>query len=148
MTTWRDNAKCLGQPTAWFDYENLPTGAARKDAAARTLCRGCPVISDCRLDALENWDITRGHVVGGIPVPSTNTGRNAAHHRLAIEANVAIPEPAKGRPRGQRLTANCAECSRAMRGGRERLADRPGTVLFAGRGLCSTCYKSGKRAAA
>jgi hypothetical protein len=35
----------------------------------------------------------------------------------------------------------CTECCRPMRGARESLASRPGTIGYGSRGLCTGCYK-------
>ena len=41
---------------------------------------------------------------------------------------------------------HCEECGRRMRNARMKAADYPGTVIFAGKGVCTACRDAAKRA--
>lgn len=41
---------------------------------------------------------------------------------------------------------HCRECGRRMRSSWMKLADRPGTVQYAGHGVCKSCASSAERA--
>ena len=55
QTRWWERAACAGVPFALFDTakeRGVPTGPEQKRrAAARVICEGCPVITECRTDA-------------------------------------------------------------------------------------------------
>ena len=40
----------------------------------------------------------------------------------------------------------CEECGRRMRSSRMKVEDYPGTVIFAGKGVCTACRDASKRA--
>lgn len=61
--SWRSRAACLGADTnLWFPT----TGEAVSAAAAKLVCAGCPVQTECLLDALETDDAVGGGVRGGL----------------------------------------------------------------------------------
>ena len=81
MTTWwRDRAKCRGRNPRYWDL----AGRTHLDAetAARTICRGCPVIAECALDAIDHGDA--GVIRAGVCLWPRGHGsqRDADTHRL------------------------------------------------------------------
>lgn len=62
LRPWQDDAACRGDPSGlFFPVEPERRGArARREARAKAVCRGCPVLELCREHALrvdEPWGI-------------------------------------------------------------------------------------------
>lgn len=52
---WVDHARCIGRSDLFFGALGERPGAReRREAAAKELCRGCPVMLACRADARTN----------------------------------------------------------------------------------------------
>jgi WhiB family redox-sensing transcriptional regulator len=64
-TDWRDHAACLGQDPELF-YPNI--GEERRDAI--TICRTCPVTTQCLQEALDFGD---RHGIWGATTPNDRT---------------------------------------------------------------------------
>lgn len=46
----------------------------------------------------------------------------------------------------QRAASHCHDCGRPMRRSNQSILDQPGTVIYGGKGLCGTHYKTYKAA--
>lgn len=69
---WRDRAQCLGDDPNNYSLERREHHKTDRQATARDLCRGCPVMSDCATDALE--PLAYSTVRGGVWIPSPSAG--------------------------------------------------------------------------
>jgi WhiB family redox-sensing transcriptional regulator len=53
--SWMDEAACKGRTSLFFGIAGeRPERRARREASARRVCAGCPVLGACRADAREN----------------------------------------------------------------------------------------------
>lgn len=92
---WRENPDrhCAGLPIATIDTDTY--GKSGRDDAARRICEGCPVITDCRTAALENWSHESGVILAGVAIPSGNdkNERRRAYRALQCGRFLASPRP-------------------------------------------------------
>lgn len=149
---WRDDAQCYGMELDSFDVDLIP--ADERTLAARKICGGCPVIAECRTDAINNWHLTVGIIVGGVAVPTADHGRARA---LALLQN--SPHPAKftlkpkapkakrpPKPNPTRRPKNCTQCAAPLAPARTTLDQIPeGHRVHRGHGLCDACYLRARR---
>lgn len=91
-TAWLKDAQCLEMN--WDDFDIPPAvrgdtpeqGLRRKWAYAGELCQGCPVITECALDALDQEDTEI--IRAGVPLPMKgNTSYRRAQTALQIIAD-------------------------------------------------------------
>ena len=51
--SWQLRGNCLGHPLdVFFPEDVLKSGLRRREEVAKTICRGCPVLPECREHAL------------------------------------------------------------------------------------------------
>lgn len=77
--SWMARAKCLHEAPALFDPLSYPP-QDRKEAA-RDLCRGCPVIGDCALFAVQHR-CTEWIYAGEVMPPSSGHSAHRVYARL------------------------------------------------------------------
>ena len=55
---WADHGHCRELPDLFYNAEDESKGLRRrKEAAATKICRGCPVLAECREQALANSEL-------------------------------------------------------------------------------------------
>lgn len=85
--TWQDHAACAGMYNLFDGPENqqqpLTVQQRRTQRLAQTICRTCPVITQCRTWALHTYR-DNGAIIGGM------TG----YDRRVLRARYGIPRPA------------------------------------------------------
>jgi WhiB family redox-sensing transcriptional regulator len=55
---WADRGACTALPDLFYNAEDEPKGVRRrKEAAAKKLCAGCPVLAECRAHAMANREL-------------------------------------------------------------------------------------------
>ncbi len=63
---WKDRAACVdADPDLFFPARGVACGSVDITAAAKAICRGCPVIADC-LDYAQTAPVERFGVWGGL----------------------------------------------------------------------------------
>jgi len=82
---WIDESACLGQTRLFFaPHAERPQARLRREAAARQVCLGCPVLVTCRSYARQNYEYGFW-------------GGESEEERMA--AGFAVPDPAGSRTR-------------------------------------------------
>ena len=88
---WFDSAACRGKPELFFaPHAERPQARVRREAAAREVCAGCPVILPCRAHARANreygfWggESEDERAAAGYPVPAAVGSRRRTRERAA-----------------------------------------------------------------
>lgn len=82
---WIEEGACLGQTRLFFaPHAERPQARLRREAAARKVCLGCPVLVTCRSYARQNYEYGFW-------------GGESEEERMA--AGFAVPDPAGSRTR-------------------------------------------------
>ena len=98
---WSDRAACRGRTELFFPPQKERPGARdRREREARAICRTCPVLDACRLEARRRWEYgfwggesEEERAAAGYPV-ALPTGRVAERIRALKEATpLAGPAP-------------------------------------------------------
>ena len=89
MTDWRHRAKCKDKDSeAWFpvgdDNGNESAAYLRLAEEAKTVCRSCPVVSDCLAWAIESG---QGYGVAGGMTPRERRNHKQRLTRAAARAS-------------------------------------------------------------
>ena len=84
LLPWRDRAKCRDTDPYPFEVPNqLPNEA---QAEAKRLCGGCPVITECRTDALQHPVNDQWGIVGGLTAQQRKDRIIRARHAARMKA--------------------------------------------------------------
>lgn len=89
---WRDDAKCRTMDPRQFELAELRLTPGRRSELAAALCRGCPVVVACALDAIDYGDqaVVRAGVPLGAHVNGVTRKREViANNRAALADVVA-----------------------------------------------------------
>lgn len=109
---WREHARCIGVPLSVFFPE--PTGPTCFDAA-RVYCASCPVIDDCREDALANRALTSEGFRGGMtPRERAKRPRRKLHQRVCNICRTEFESPSH-RPPAMYCSDDCRNQARNLR---------------------------------
>lgn len=89
MSDWRHRAKCKDKdPDAWFplgdDHGNESAAYLRLAEEAKTVCRACPVVSECLAWAVESG---QGYGVFGGMTPRERRAHKQRLTRIAARAS-------------------------------------------------------------
>jgi len=147
---------CLcGGRVAEYTTENLPTDDDERRDRARELCYGCPKLTWCGQQALENnWS---GVVACAVPMPEMARGSSGAMRRARREIGLilegkASPLPDRLRPRpappmGKKPFECAGRCGQILRPRGTTSDHFPRTRPVYSGTRCYACHKEHKRAA-